>query len=247
MRIAGPGRPAAGNDMDTESLNKIIALLNNIPVFSGLRDEDLAAIIPLLRRESHPANSIIIGEGDRGESMYILIEGMVKVARCGEGGEEISLGTLPGGAFFGEFSLIDNLPRSASVVTVAPTDLFTLAKSDFDSLLARSARLANVFYRNCLMETFSRFRNNLANFTFSQHSLREKSARLDEINVDLSRAKKIQNCFINTDELDATAPLIEGVRHSYVYLPCIDVGGDFLNATRLADGSLSIIIADVVC
>ncbi len=234
--------------MDTQETSReaLIGLLKNIPVFDGLGDKDLLQIVPLLRKESYPAESIIIREGDRGESMYILVEGVVRVARHSEGGEEIALQTLQGGAFFGEFSLIDNLPRSATVAALVDTDIFTLQKSDFDTLLARNVHLANVFYRNCLTETFSRFRNIVANFTFSQHSLHEKSAQLDVINLDLSYAKRIQHCFINSAALDCEGALIPGVRHTYIYRPCLEVGGDFLNVVKTGNGGLSIIIADVV-
>jgi phosphoserine phosphatase RsbU/P len=233
-------------DIQGTSHEELIALLKNIPVFNGLEGAEMIQIVPLLRKETFPAESIIIREGDRGESMYVIVNGVVRVARKSEGGEEISLQTLQGGAFFGEFSLIDNLPRSATVTAIIETEIFTLQKSDFDELLARNTHLANVFYRNCLTETFSRFRHIVANFTFSQHSLHTKTAQLEEINLDLSYAKRIQHCFIDSATLDCEGSLISGVRHSYIYRPCLEVGGDFLNIAKLGDGGLSIIIADVV-
>ena len=75
-------------------------------------------------------------------------------------------------------------------------------KRDFDALLARNSAISGAFYKNCLEVTFSRFRNIIANFAFSQHTLRQKSTRLDELNRDLSLAEKIQSYFINRELLD---------------------------------------------
>jgi hypothetical protein len=188
---------------------------------------------------------VVIQEGTNGNSMYIIISGTVKVTKAVEDGDDILLVVLYGGSYFGELSLIDNMPRSASITTIENTEIFMLKKELFDSLLARDPGIANVFYKNCLMETFSRFRNNLSTFTFSQHILKEKTSLLNEISKDLSLAKKVQNYFLNTQSLD-NEETSGWMRHSYVYHPCSEIGGDFINIASLDDDIQGIIIADVM-
>jgi len=224
----------------------IINILGNIPIFQGLDAADYAEILPLLRHETCPPGAFIIREGTHGDSMCVIIRGSVKVTKTGEDGEEILLEPLYAGSFFGEFSLVDNMPRSANVITMEETELFRLAKKDFDPLLAKNSAISGAFYKNCLEETFSRFRNIISNFAFTQNSLREKSSRLEELSRDLSLARKIQSYFINRDLLDLQDPFLPGVRHSYLYRPCIEIGGDFLNVAVLRHGLAAIIIADIM-
>ncbi len=223
----------------------VISVLRNIPVFQGLSDNEYSKIIPLLDHVTYPAGALIMREGTTGSSMYILLSGSVKVWKMVDE-EEIVISVLSSGSYFGELSLLDNLPRSANVQSLEDTVLFHLKKNDFDSLLKHNIKIANVFYKNCISETFSRFRNIIKNFTFSQHILKETTESLEEINKDLSLAKELQHCFINTAVLDNEDSEPLGIKHSYVYQPCIDVGGDFLNMIKLPNNSIGIIIADVV-
>ncbi len=224
----------------------IIDILGNIPIFQGLSESDYADITPLLRQEKYSPGMHIIKEGTHGDSMCIIIRGTVKVTKSEGSGEEVLLEILYAGSYFGEFSLVDNMPRSASVISLEETELFRLEKKDFDALLARNSSISGAFYKNCLELTFSRFRNTISNFAFSQENLRQKSTQLDELNRDLSLAKQIQSYFINTELLDYEHFFIKGVRHSYLYKPCMEIGGDFLNVMELRPGVYSIIIADIM-
>ncbi len=232
--------------MTTYKDKDIITILGNIPVFQGLTEADYSEITPLLKHERYLSGDQIIKEGTHGDSMCVIIRGAVKITKTGEAGEEILLDTFYPGSYFGEFSLVDNMPRSANAVCVDETELFRLEKKDFDALLARNAAISTAFYKNCLEETFSRFRNTIANFAFSEHSLRQKSSKLDELDRDLSQASQIQSYFINRELLDHEHSFLRGVRHTYLYKPCIAIGGDFLNVTELRPGVASIIIADIM-
>ncbi|HNW26899.1 MAG TPA: SpoIIE family protein phosphatase [Spirochaetota bacterium] len=232
--------------MTTYKEKDIITILGNIPVFQGLAEADYTEITPLLKLEKYIPGDMIIKEGTHGDSMCVIIKGAVKITKTGEAGEEILLDTFYPGSYFGEFSLVDNMPRSANAVCVDETELFRLEKKDFDALLARNGAISTAFYKNCLEETFSRFRNTIANFAFSEHSLRQKSTELEELDRDLSQASQIQSYFINRELLDHEHSFLRNVRHTYVYRPCIAIGGDFLNVTELRPGVASIIIADIM-
>jgi serine phosphatase RsbU (regulator of sigma subunit) len=230
--------------MSQENDKDIIAILNNISVFNGLTDSELREIVPLLEPQVYPPKVQIIEEGSPGDSMFILKKGTVTVSKSENSNEKVNLGNIYSGSYFGELSLIDSLPRSATVRTVDETEIFRLNKSDFDNLLNANKNIANVFYKNCLNETFSRFRNIVSNFTFSQHILREKTAQLTEIDKDLSSAKEIQDLFLNTGGRGSDK-IFQNIKYTNYYKPCIAIGGDFFNITKLDSGKISIIIADL--
>ena len=78
---------------------------------------------PLAQRgtiRSYKKNSVIINEGDTGESLFILLQGRVKVYSTDESGREITYCNIDAGDYFGEMSL-DGGPRSASVITLEPS------------------------------------------------------------------------------------------------------------------------------
>src|SRR5512141_2240174 len=77
---------------------------------------------PLAQRgaiRSYKKNSVVINEGDVGESMFVLLQGRAKVYATDDNGREITYGNIDAGDYFGEMSL-DGGPRSASVITLEP-------------------------------------------------------------------------------------------------------------------------------
>jgi CRP-like cAMP-binding protein len=119
-----------------------IASLRAIPMFSGVSDEALESIASLLIERSFPKHKTIVEEGAPGDYMYIIVEGRVKVTKLSGDGREKILELLEVGDFFGEMSLFDEAPRSASVKGLSQVRVLALARNDFLRLLARSPDLA---------------------------------------------------------------------------------------------------------
>jgi len=220
------------------------SVLKKLPIFYGLSDGDLSLIAPILKLVSFKSGESVIHEGDEGDSLFIIRNGSVEVFKTNGDGEEVSLGVLPEGSFFGELSLFDDHPRSATVRTLEHTDFFTLSRSDLDGILDGNHEIENILFRNTIMETFSRFRNVITNFTFSQHHLRSKDEIINEINRDLKTATEIQEYFIRTED-DENINLKHGISRSFIYLPSKAIGGDFISTLNDAEGNICVIIADV--
>lgn len=70
---------------------------------------------------SFAREEVIFREGDRGDVLYLVGEGAVKISKRGRGGQEETLGFIEPGNFFGEMSLLDGEPRSATAVAAQPT------------------------------------------------------------------------------------------------------------------------------
>jgi CRP/FNR family cyclic AMP-dependent transcriptional regulator len=84
--------------------------------------------------KAYPRNAIIVSEGDETDSLYVIVEGRVKVYVSDEEGREVVLGTQGPGDYFGEM-VLDGGPRSASVVTLEPSRFAVVGKQRFRDFL----------------------------------------------------------------------------------------------------------------
>jgi len=117
-------------------------LLRNVPLFAGLNEQQLGVLARLMVRKSVGRNAKIIGAGDPTDSLHIVINGRLKVLMGDEQGREVILSILGPGEFFGEMGLLDDSPRSASVVTLEACELLTISKADFKRSLAENFDLS---------------------------------------------------------------------------------------------------------
>jgi CRP-like cAMP-binding protein len=217
-------------------------LLSIIPIFEGLTDKQYNLIMPLLVPITQPADTIIINQNDDGDCMYIIKSGSVKITRTKEA-SEILIGTLDKGSFFGELSLIDNLPRSASIITTEETSLFRLNRHDFTKIIEDNQDIALIFYNNCLRETFFRFRGIIAQYTSSQVVLDNKNEVLDKFNEELSVAQKYHSYFISKVLHENYIPG-STLRQNFYFKACSTVGGNYCDIFTLNENKVGIILAD---
>ncbi len=122
-------------------------LLRNVPLFVGLDEAQLNTLVGMVVRKSFPRNVTVIAAGGPTESLFIIIDGRLKVLMSDEQRREVILSILGRGEFFGEMGLLDDSPRSASVVTLEPCELLTISKSDFKRCLAENSELSLIVMR----------------------------------------------------------------------------------------------------
>jgi CRP/FNR family cyclic AMP-dependent transcriptional regulator len=92
---------------------------------------------------------VLFDEGDKGEVMYLIREGKIKITK-GSGGDEKVLAVLKEGDFFGEMAIIDGSPRSAGAVAASPVSLLVIDKETFKSKIKENPLIEYV------LETLSR-------------------------------------------------------------------------------------------
>jgi len=116
--------------------------LQRVSIFADVPREALRDLGSRTQTRDYATGSVIVGQEDRGDSMYILVEGRVKVVLYGDSGREIILSVLRAGEIFGEMSLLDNQPRSASVIALEHTRALVLERSAFVRHLAEQPQTA---------------------------------------------------------------------------------------------------------
>ncbi len=117
-------------------------LLRNVPLFSVLPEGQLSLLTSVVSRKSYPRNSKIITAGELTDSLYVIISGRLKVLMSDDEGREVILAILDSNDFFGEMGLLDDSPRSASVIALEACELLILSKREFKKCLSENFELS---------------------------------------------------------------------------------------------------------
>ncbi len=106
------------------------SVLRQAPLFSALDDEAAAALRTSMTESRIRRGSVLFHEGDEGDQLYVVVEGKVKLGRTVPDGRESLLAILGPGQMFGELSLFDPGPRSATATAVIDTTVVALSHTD---------------------------------------------------------------------------------------------------------------------
>ena len=116
--------------------------LRRVPLFDSLGDAEIEALAEVAFTRRFDKGQLIILVAERGDSLFIIRQGQVKVSLLHEDGREFILSLLGEGEFFGELALLDDRPRSASVVAIEDTELLIVQRGDFHELINRVPGIA---------------------------------------------------------------------------------------------------------
>ena len=108
-----------------------IELLRNVWLFERCTTKELAALARLTTPVDLPAGKVLVRQGERGHEFFVITGGSVEATR-----DDLLIATLGPGSFFGEMSLLERLPRSATVTTTEPTSVLVLTARAFEDLIA---------------------------------------------------------------------------------------------------------------
>ncbi len=119
-----------------ENLSDLKELLIQVPLFHNAPDRALEISAAAVRKRVYEPGTTIFQEGDKGEALYILARGLVKLSKVDLGGHEKTLAILQPPEFFGEMALVGESARSATVVTLNEVHAYLLFQDDFRKLIA---------------------------------------------------------------------------------------------------------------
>lgn len=153
-------------------------VLKEIKLFKSFSEEELNQLIPLGSIASYEPHTNIIIEGELSWGLYIILEGFVGIFKTNKlTGHSYDVGQLKTGNFFGEMSLIDENPRSATVRTLKDTELFYISKDVFNQFLEKSSDLKLRFFSSCIVTLVNRLRELDDNYVISQYQLWESALK----------------------------------------------------------------------
>jgi CRP/FNR family cyclic AMP-dependent transcriptional regulator len=117
-------------------------MIENISIFAGLAPADRELIEQRVVKRSFPKSTIILSEGDSSDSLYLILDGKVKVFLNDENGKEAIINYQEAGEYFGELSLIDESTRSASIMTTEKCTLAVITKQAFHQIMQDNPAIA---------------------------------------------------------------------------------------------------------
>lgn len=112
-------------------------LLRNIPLFELLDDDEIKALAEQLDQTQLYAGQMVFNQGDQGGTMYVVQSGKVELFLKDDSGERVVLSAVENGGIFGELSLLDNEPRSASAKALQDSTLFIIDRHDLEMLFSK--------------------------------------------------------------------------------------------------------------
>src|SRR5687767_8023873 len=115
--------------------------LKSIPVLEGLQEDDMSQLLEKAVVRNVPKNAIVVNEGDRTDSLYVILSGKVKVYLGDASGKELILDIKGPGSYFGEM-VLDEGPRSASVMTMEASQFAVISGTDFKNFLLQHPKIA---------------------------------------------------------------------------------------------------------
>ncbi len=134
------------------------ARMREIGLFGGLDDEvleNLAATLPQLNLRP---GDVVFREGEQGRELFIVLEGELEVQKRARNAVDVRLALLGPGDWFGEMSVLDVQPRSASVRALAASCLLVLRAQDLDALYRRNLKAYSLLVMNIAREISRRLR-----------------------------------------------------------------------------------------
>ena len=149
-----------------------VSVLKEVRLLQTFTEQELAQLIQMGAAANYEAHSNIVIEGELSWGLYLILSGTVGIYKNNKlTGQSYDVGQLRMGNFFGEMSLVDENPRSATVRAISDVYLFYLSKDTFSNFLNQSGNLRLRFYESCVRTLVGRLRELDDNYVISQYQL----------------------------------------------------------------------------
>ena len=143
-----------------QEVDQITRFLHTVPMFQGLNERQLNRLAKRFKERTYTKGETIVTQGTLGIGLFIIEKGKVEAVREHNDGSKSVVNQLGPTDFFGELSLLDESPRTASVVAVEDTTCLVLTQLDFMSALQEDADIPIVMLKE-LAKRFRRLMENL--------------------------------------------------------------------------------------
>jgi hypothetical protein len=147
---------------------EIDAIMSRIGIFAGLNPAAIDSIGRICTERRFKAGEMVFTEGSEGAEMYVVTKGCVEIRDSAAPDEPVA--SVCAGEIFGEFALIDALPRSMSAVCAEDATVLIIAKRDFDRVMALHPAIGSRVYRNIAETLVGRLRR--TNVSLAQYKLK---------------------------------------------------------------------------
>lgn len=237
-------------DTNRPTTSKIKTFTNSLrAVFHGLDDLTVDQLSRIGETKYFAPGELIIEQGQVGNTFYVLLDGRVAITQKSIGVEELTLGVVTPGKYFGEMGLLEDVARTATCMAMTEVKVLEISKSAFDEIMETMPKLAY----SVMFQVLSNLRRNESN---ALNSLVNKAEELEKANQELKqaqeqlvRAERFKREIeiageVQRSLLPRQLPTHEGLEFA-AWLGAIRAGGDFYDVIDLDDEHIGILLGDV--
>ena len=125
-----------------------MTVLRALPIFETLDDDCMRPLMRVASLRNIPRHTVVLNAGDSTDNIYFVLSGALKVQVSDEDGREVILSKLGPGELFGEMGVLDDHPRSATVLAVETSEVVMIGQAEFKRCLAENPNVSLFIMRN---------------------------------------------------------------------------------------------------
>ena len=226
-------------------------LFKKVPLLSDLPRNELDHLATTLQIVTLQAGEVLFREDEKGESLFVVLEGELEVLMGLDKPDEKIMAVLGPGEFFGEMSLlIPGRARTASIRAIGAARLWRMTRADFDALLLRQPKLADTMVRTLTRRLDA---TNSSAFLELQEKNRQLQKAYDELKAaqaQIIEKERLERelqvaAEIQTSILPQELPQVPGYDFGACMVPARMVGGDLYDVFPLDHERMGVLIGDV--
>jgi signal transduction histidine kinase len=174
-------------------MSTITEFLRKVYFFKDLTDDDIAFLSQYAVIENFGARSIVFREGDPAEKFYVILSGKVEIWKGYDTSEAVKLAEQEPGHIFGEMALVDDLDRSATILTTQPSEFITFNHHDFEHIMKMRTSITLSILRSLSLMVRTSNELVLQNLREQNRQLQKAYHDLKETQNELLRAERFSN------------------------------------------------------
>ncbi len=145
-----------------------LEFIRNCNIFRDFTTEQKAFLYRMLEERLYRKDEVIVDEGGMDKTLYLIFSGSVRVIKKTDIGEDVEIAFISAGNYFGEFSLIDHRPRSASVIAFEDTVVYQLNLLSYTELCRQHSDVEVKMLKGFLLDTVTKLRNSSVDTAITQ-------------------------------------------------------------------------------
>ncbi|MDJ0754901.1 MAG: SpoIIE family protein phosphatase [Ardenticatenaceae bacterium] len=237
----------SGDQPSAETASGLTQLIQG--AFHGLDQKTIDELRKIGKRKTYPSGSVLCKQGKIGDRFFVVLDGKIAVTQFSQNEEESMVGVIGKGKYFGELSLLDDHPNSATCTTMTEASVLELNKQQFQHMVKTYPLIAN----SLMMTILARMREDDAR---AIHTLLQKNeelgkaySKLQTTQDELLEAERWKRelelaAEVQRDLLPKDLPQIQGY-HFASYLGSTHATGNFYDVIPLNDEYVGILLGDV--
>lgn len=149
-----------------------VPMLRDVKLLQIFADPELMELLPMGKLLQYEAHANIVIEGEMSWGLYLILDGQIGIIKTNKlTGDTYDIGKMHAGNYFGEMSLVDENPRSATVRALTDSYVYNISKEQFMKFLDASPGRRLRFYETCIRDLSGRLKDLSDNFIEAQYQL----------------------------------------------------------------------------